>query len=406
MTDVVVVGGGAAGMAAAVSSARNGARTLVLERMDRVGKKLLATGNGRCNLMNVGQWRYPGGAGFAHGVLSRCGAREQERFWQELGLRLKTEEGGRVYPVSGQASTVLDTLRLAMDRLGVEVVTGVSVDGLSTTCHGFSVSTGKQVWNARRVIMAGGGCAQSKLGSDGSAWRIMTALGYRLVQPRPALVQIITDVAPIRGLSGIRAHCTLRVEDRGRMLHEETGEALFTDYGVSGVCAMQCARYAAAGGTLHLSLLAGMGLHDEQEAREELLRRRDTWLRQPLESLLTGLCVPRLASALCQKAGIRWKNRRIGSLTKEEAMSLAATMTDFRLSIKGVKGFEAAQVTAGGLDVRSFDPATMESRLHPGLYAAGEMLDVDGDCGGFNLMFAFGSGMIAGEAAASSLYGR
>ena len=406
MTDVVVVGGGAAGMAAAVSAARHGARVLVLERMDRVGKKLLATGNGRCNLMNVGAWRYPGGTGFAHSVLSRCGAREQERFWQELGLRLKTEEGGRVYPVSGQASTVLDTLRLAMDRLGVEVVTGVSVDGLSTTRHGFSVTAGGQAWNGGRVIVAGGGCAQPKLGSDGSAWRIMTALGYRLVQPRPALVQIITDVAPIRGLSGIRTQCTLCVEARGRMLHEETGEALFTDYGISGVCAMQCARYAAAGGTLHLGLLAGMGLHDEQEAREELLHRRNAWREQPLESLLTGLCVPRLASALCQKAGIRWKDRRIGSLTKEEAASLAKTMKDFSLPMKGVKGFEAAQVTAGGLDVKNFDPATLESRLHPGLYAAGEMLDVDGDCGGFNLMFAFGSGMIAGEAAASSLYRR
>lgn len=406
MTDVVVVGGGAAGMAAAVSAARHGARVLVLERMDRVGKKLLATGNGRCNLMNVGGWRYPGGAGFACSILSRCGAREQERFWQELGLRLKTEEGGRVYPVSGQASTVLDTLRLAMDRLGVEVVTGVSVDGLSKSGQGFSVKSGGQAWNGRRVIVAGGGCAQPKLGSDGSAWRIMTALGYRLVQPRPALVQIITDTAPIRGLSGIRTQCTLRVEGQGRTLHEETGEALFTDYGISGVCAMQCARYSTAGGTLHLGLLAGMGLHDEQEAREELLRRRDAWREQPLEYLLTGLCVPRLASALCQKAGIRWKDRRIGSLTKEEAASLAKTMKDFCLPIKGVKGFEAAQVTAGGLDVRSFDPATMESWLHPGLYAAGEMLDVDGDCGGFNLMFAFGSGIIAGEAAASSLYRR
>lgn len=406
MADVVVVGGGAAGMAAAASAARQGARVLVLERMDRVGKKLLATGNGRCNLMNVGAWRYPGGAGFAHSVLSRCGAREQERFWQELGLRLKAEEGGRVYPVSGQASTVLDTLRLAMDHLGVEVVTGVSVDGLSATRHGFSVTAGEQAWSGRRVVVAGGGCAQPKLGSDGSTWRIMTALGYRLVQPRPALVQMITDVAPIRGLSGIRAQCTLRVEGQGRTLHEETGEALFTDYGVSGVCAMQCARYAAAGGTLHLDLLAGMGLRDEQEAREELLRRKDAWREQPLECLLTGLCVPRLASALCQKAGIRWKDRRIGSLTKEEALSLAKTMKDFSLSIKGVKGFEAAQVTAGGLAVDSFDPTTLESRLHPGLYAAGEILDVDGDCGGFNLMFAFGSGIIAGEAAASSLYRR
>lgn len=396
MRDVLIVGGGAAGMAAAVAAGLCVDRVVVLERMDRVGKKLLATGNGRCNLMNTGSPRYPGGAGLAEDVLSRCGARQQAAFWRFLGLSLREEDGGRVYPASGQASTVLDTLRLAMASAGVEVVTGAAVTGIRRSGEGFTVATGDRVWRAQRVIVAGGGCAQSKLGSDGSAWGLLTALGHRLVEPRPCLTQIITDTAPIRGLSGIRARCRVAVMDGAQRLHQETGELLFADYGVSGVCVMQCARYAAPGTVLSVDLTGGMGLESVEGAAKELTRRRTMYAPLPLEQLLTGLCVPRLASCLCQAAGIRWKDRLIGSLTDREIDRLARVMGDFRLTVRGVKGFDSAQVTAGGVDVRDFSPENLESRVVPGLHVCGETLDVDGDCGGFNLMFAFGSGILAG----------
>ncbi|MGN0971901.1 MAG: aminoacetone oxidase family FAD-binding enzyme [Aristaeellaceae bacterium] len=397
MAEVLIIGAGAAGMAAAIEAAFMGERVLLLERMDRVGKKLLATGNGRCNLMNEGALRYPGGGAFAEKVLSRCGAAQQRQFWQRLGLRLRTEEGGRVYPVSGQASTVLDTLRLAMDALHVDIITGVHVDAVTPGKRGFTVSAGENRWQAARVIVTGGGCAQPKLGSDGSCYGLLAALGHHMIRPEPCLTQIITDPAPIRGLSGIRVKCRVLVQDGSRVLHEESGEALFTDYGMSGVCVMQCARYARQGRTLSLSLAEGMGFADREDALQELMRRQQQWRDQPMERLLTGLCVPRLASALCAAAGITWKNRLIGSLKRSEATTLANLLTDWPLTILGVKGFEAAQVTRGGADCREFDPATMASRLVPGLHAAGEVLDVDGDCGGFNLMFAFGSGMLAGR---------
>lgn len=244
MLDTLVIGGGAAGMAAAIAAGMCGERTLVIERMDRVGKKLLATGNGRCNLMNTGSLRYPGGAALAEAVLSRCGAAEQTAFWSHWGLSLRTEDGGRVYPASGQASTVLDTLRLAMDATGAETVTGTAVTGIRYDAGLFTVASGSQSWQARRVIVAGGGCAQPKLGSDGSAWGLLEPFGHELLSPRPSLTQIITDPAPIRGLSGIRARCRVAVLHGGKTLHEESGELLFTDYGVSGVCVMQCARWA------------------------------------------------------------------------------------------------------------------------------------------------------------------
>ena len=397
MAEVIIIGAGAAGMAAAIEAASLGDSVLLLERMDRVGKKLLATGNGRCNLMNDGTPRYPGGGVFAEEVLSRCGAEQQRQFWARLGLRLRTEEGGRVYPVSGQASTVLDTLRLAMAALHVEIITGIHVEAVTPGKRGFTVSAGEHRWHAARVIVTGGGCAQPKLGSDGSCYGLLAALGHRIIRPEPCLTQIITDPAPIRGLSGIRVKCRVRVQEGSRVLHEECGEALFTDYGMSGVCVMQCARYARQGRTLSLSLAEGMGFFSREDVLQELMCRREHWQDQPMERLMTGLCVPRLASALCAAAGIHWKNRAIGSLTRAEAAALADLLTDWPLTIRGVKGFDAAQVTRGGADWREFDPATMASRLVPGLHAAGEVLDVDGDCGGFNLMFAFGSGILAGR---------
>ena len=345
MGSVLVIGGGAAGLAAAIAAAECGDTVTVTEKMDRVGKKILATGNGRCNLMNTGTPRYPGNAAFAADVLSHCGAEAQKAFWEHLGLRLRQEEAGRVYP----------------------------------------------------VIISGGGCAQPKLGSDGSALRLLTNLGCPATPFAPALTQIITDSTPIKGLSGIRVKAQVAVIDRKSVLHEEDGELLFADYGVSGVCVMQCARYAKDGRMLRVSLVKGMGFADAGEFRRELHQRRKNWAQRPMAEMLTGLCVPRLSAALMRQADWRVTESSLcGQMTADMAERLTKTADAWLLPIRGVKGFESAQVASGGASVADFDPATLQNRRLPGLYAAGEVLDVDGDCGGFNLMFAFGSGILAG----------
>ena len=396
MSSVIIIGGGAAGMAAAIAAASCGDRVTVLERMDRVGKKILATGNGRCNLMNTGTLRYPGGNKLAGAVLTHCGAEEQRRFWEHHGLRMRQEDGGRVYPISGAATSVLDTLRHAMRALRVETVTGAHVLDVSKVQNGWCVRTAENSYTAQRVIVAGGGCAQPKLGSDGSLWPVMTALGHRLVQPRPALTQIITDTAPIRGLSGIRVRSKVRITSGAAEKYREAGEVLFADYGVTGVCVMQCARYAAPGDLLHIDLSKAMGFADQKEMKAELLRRIKLWdgaAEGEATELLTGLCVPKISLALFRAAGI---DPHTAVITKHSVDRLVQCAADFTLKIKGVKGFESAQVTAGGLACEQFDPCTLESRILPGIHAAGEILDVDGDCGGYNLMFAFGSGILAG----------
>lgn len=397
MGSVLVIGGGAAGLAAAIAAAECGDQVTVLERMDRVGKKILATGNGRCNLMNVGQRRYPGGAAFAGQVLDRCGVREQTAFWQHLGLRLRQEDGGRVYPVSAQASSVLDALRLALDALAVRVETDTAVTHIEKGKHGWAVTAGEKRFTAERVIICGGAKAQPKLGSDGSALALLTSLGCASVSYAPALTQVVTDTTSLRGLSGIRVKAQVAVVDGKSVLHEEEGELLFAEYGVSGVCVMQCARYAKPGCQLRISLMQGMGFADAAAFRRELHRRRRAWAQRPLSSLLTGLCVPRLSVALMRQAG--WDTARealCGQMSASMVDSLTKTVQEWPLTIQGVKGFDNAQVASGGASVAAFDADTMQLRTQPGIHAAGEVLDVDGDCGGYNLMFAFGSGILAG----------
>ncbi len=397
MSSVIIIGGGAAGMAAAIAAATCGDRVLILERMDRVGRKILATGNGRCNLMNTGDGRYPGGSELARVVLSRCGAEEQTRFWQHLGLRMREEDGGRVYPVSGMASTVLDCLRSALEELRVETVTGAHVTAITRGKRGWTVTAGEYVFRADRVIVAGGGCAQPKLGSDGSACDLLRSAGHRIVPVKPALSQVITDTAAIRGLSGVRIRTSVRITQGTRVKHAEQGELLFADYGVTGVCVMQCARFAAPGDTLHIDLVRAMGFADADAFRKEMHRRRRMWPGRGMAELLTGLCVPRLAQTAFAAADLTGVQRsRCGDLTPAQIDRLAQRCSDFSLTVRGVKGFDSAQVTAGGAATEEFAPDTLASLTAPGLHAAGEVLDVDGDCGGFNLMFAFGSGILAG----------
>lgn len=396
---LIVIGAGAAGMACAISATEQGHEVLLLERMDRVGKKILATGNGRCNLMNTGEPRYPRGEKFAKAVLAQCGAEEQKDFWQSLGLRMREEEGGRVYPSSGQASTVLDTLRLALDTHGVVVRTCVNVQSVRKKGTGFAVYTAEgETFHADRVVIAGGGKAQPKLGSDGSAFQLLQMLGHTIHPCRPALTAMNCDPKGLAGLSGIRVKAEVSVFQGRKCLHREAGEVLFTDTGLSGVCIMNCSGYIESlPCEAHLNLLPSLGLKDREDALHELLNRRKQLASQPMEQIMIGLCVPRLASALCKKAGVRWKDRFCRELTDQEATSLAETIAAFCIPVLSLRGFEQAQVTRGGASCEEFDPHTMQSRLVPGLYAAGEVLDVDGECGGYNLLFAFGSGILAGK---------
>ena len=408
--DVIVIGGGAAGWSAALSASGRGARVLVLEAAGRAGRKILASGNGRCNLANTGPESYPGGGAFAHQALSRCPVSRVLDFFHGVGLVTVEEDGGRVYPGCGQAAAVLDVLRGEIDRRGIEVLCDAPVRRIQPTKWGLRAEAGGKVYDAPAMIAACGGMAGGKLGHDGGAYKLLTGLGHTLIPVKPALSPLTAEKSAVRGLSGLRlpailTRCRKTENGPGQPLGDPVqGEALFTDYGVSGVCAMELARAvwtekekSGSWPMLYMDFSPMLGLCprvfgrlDPAQSGPErhlpliwaLLEERSRKL--PKDTLLRGMA-PRLLA-----------ERLKGLPLPELARHLAASP----VPLTGVKGFENAQVTAGGIACGEFNPETMGSRLVPGLYAAGEMLDVDGACGGFNLQFAFASGILAGEQAA------
>ncbi|MDD3334618.1 MAG: aminoacetone oxidase family FAD-binding enzyme [Eubacteriales bacterium] len=421
--DTLIIGGGAAGAAAAIAAAEKGSRVTVLERNRKALKKLGVTGNGRGNLQNEGAPRYYGDVPFAQQVLSAAPPKALREWWSQLGVPLCTEEEGRVYPSSLLAASAVDALLFRMAELGVRILPNLRVTALTHTSKGFFVDGLESVYGddrskangkikkgellaerpvhfqADRVIVTAGGKAAPTHGTDGTAYTLLQGLGHSLVEPRPALCALLTDTAPVKGLSGQRVRAKLTLCSRkGSVLHQSQGEALFADDGVSGIAAMQLARFIEVGSMLELDLREALWGNPEGDCEQALRSRIELLPSRTLASFFTGATTDALSWAILKAADLTERNRSVLSLTAGEVSRLASAITAFPLSVLGTRGFDAAQVTAGGISTDEFDPATMESRLVPGLYAAGEILNVDGDCGGYNLMFAFSSGLLAGGA--------
>lgn len=402
--DTIVIGGGASGLAAAVAAAEQGSRVLILEKGPRIGRKILASGNGRCNLMNDSAPRYYGDPGFAMRVLHRCGVPELTDFFHRYGLRLTRETEGRVYPMTLQAVSVLDTLKRALRLNRVQVRFDAAAERVATVAPdrgaGWLVS-GKDIRErASRVILACGGPAQPKLGGTEDGGSLLQELNHRVIPFQPALTPIRTERQAVSGLSGLRVRCDVSLLREGTVIHRESGELLFTDYGVSGICVMQCSRFVQAGDLLEVNLLPRR--EDlPVSLEEELKTRRERFRDLPPETLLDGFLLPKVSYGVLKQAGIPLRGETAGEISDEQLHKILYAAAHYQLRITEIGGFDQAQVSAGGADCREFDPETMESRLHPGLYATGELLNVDGDCGGFNLMFAFATGLIAGEACSS-----
>ncbi len=396
--DLAVAGGGASGLAAAVTAARSGERVIIMEAGPALGRKILASGNGRCNLMNSGAPRYYGDSRFSEEVLKRCGYETQIRFWHSIGLITTEESEHRVYPCTFQSSTVLEALKTALQLFGVTILLNAPVNDCRTDPgHIFHLSAGGETVAARRVLISTGGPAGKKDGTERSGYLMLQKFGHTVFPLRPALVPLITDRKSISGLSGVRIRCGIKLIDRsGSTVHQEKGELLFTDYGVSGICAMQCGRFVDGKGcSLELDLLEKI-IPDDRLLMEELRRRKAYFASMPPDALLTGLIHKKLAYAVMKQAGAAMKGEILEDLEEQFLESVLYSIRHYRIEVFETKGLEDAQVTAGGADCREFRPENMESKLVRGLYAAGEILNADGDCGGFNLMFAFGTGILAG----------
>ena len=395
--NVCVIGGGAAGMLAALTAAENGHRVLLLERQSRVGRKLLATGNGRCNLSNyhVSPAHYHGGAGFCDFALSQFDVGETLQYFASLGLLTVSEASGRIYPMSNMAGSVLDVLRYALERPEIDLQTGQTVTAVRKMPEGFSVKTETDTFSARCLILAAGGAAGSKVGGGMDGYRLAKSLGHRRTALYPSLVQLKTDPTYPRALKGVKAQCGISICRGSQVLARNSGEVLFTEYGVSGPAIFDLSRSVSAGGSDLTCLLNFFPDWEEAEVLHWLSQRQAARAAHEASTLLTGSCHTRLGQMICKSAG--FTNQRAAGLTRDDLRRIARQATHFALPITGTCGFDQAQVTAGGLDTSEFDPRTLQSRLVPGLYACGELLDIDGDCGGYNLQWAWSSGRLAGK---------
>jgi predicted Rossmann fold flavoprotein len=402
---IVVIGGGSAGMVAAIAAARDGARVVILERMERVGRKLLATGNGRCNLTNadLDLRRYHGGDRlFVGTVLGSFGLDDTLAFFAGLGIEPVVEEAGKVFPRSGQASSVLDVLRHELARLGVEAFTGAAVDRIAPTREGWTVGAGEREFRADRVILAAGGRAAPNLGSNGSGFALARSVGHRVVDPFPALTRIRVAGAFLKRLKGVKVDASAMLGDGGECLRREAGEVLFTDTGVSGPPILQLSRIVGERSAARLQTDLSLDLAPEIDpaALEERLAKRFARPGMSAEFALVGFINKRLVPVVLAEAGIQPVTGPASGVGRDGVRNLVRMLKGWRMPVAGTDSWMEAQVTAGGVDTSQVAPETMASLLAPGLHLAGEVLDVDGDCGGFNLQWAWSSGFLAGRAAA------
>ena len=396
---VLVIGGGAAGMMAALTAAENGHGVTLLERQGRVGRKLMATGNGRCNLTNhhVSPAHYHGETpDFCRHALEAFDVGSTLLYFAGLGLLTTAEDSGRVYPFSNMAGSVLDVLRFSLENSGIDLRTGCVVTGIKKKGNHFLVRTESgDEFAADRVILAAGGAAGGKVGGVMDGYQLAKGLGHHRTALYPSLVQIRTDPTYPRALKGVKAEAAVTVRRGNQTLAQNRGEVLFTEYGVSGPVIFDISRTAATGGdglTVTLDLFPDW---EQREALDWLGQRRQSAGDREAGTLLTGALHSRLGQMVCKAAG--FTNQRAADLSDGDLRRIAAQTKGFALPVSGVCGFDQAQVTAGGLRCEEFDPRTMESRLVPGFYACGEVLDIDGDCGGYNLQWAWSSGRLAGQ---------
>ena len=392
-----IIGAGASGMAAALAAAENpNVHVVLLERQARVGRKLQATGNGRCNLTNL--HALAGGyhgqdPAFAEKALAAFGPQQTLAWFKELGLYTVAEPSGKVYPYSDQANSVVDMLRFALERPNITLRTGFEVEKISKTADGFCLQSSEEAVHCHKLIVACGGIAGSKLGGTMAGYKLLAKLGHKSTRLRPALVQLKTAWKDVAALKGVRANCHVQILHDGALCRQSTGEMQFTEYGISGPVVFEVSRDVCSERGTWIAKMDFLPDWDTDMLLSELHRRTQTIL--PMEELLTGILHNRLGRVLTREAGV-YTNQNASKLTEQEALEVCRCVKSFEIRLTEPLGMDNAQVTAGGVLTEQFDSATMESRLIPGLYACGEVLDIDGDCGGYNLQWAWSSGRCAG----------
>ena len=411
---IAVAGGGAAGMMAAIQAASAGAFVELYERNDRVGKKLLATGNGKCNFsnMDMGSHAYYGSAVSLYDKLFPVfGVQNSIDFFSQHGMLIKNKKG-YLYPLSEQAATVLDILRFTLEKYRICIHTDSKVETIMAEQDSgrLQIRTVGEDGSDRKkksydaVILACGGMAAPKTGSDGNGFRIAKELGHHITDVVPALVQLRCRENFFKSVAGVRAEARLTLLINGQKKSAVKGELQLTDYGISGIPVFQFSREAAYALLYHKKVTVDINFLPDYEEKDYSRFWKDRWNRQAyqtLEQFLTGIANKKINQLIIRLTGCKPQDA-VRDISEEKRIRIAGLYRKLTVSVCEVNGFEHAQVSAGGIPAEELTEH-LESRLIPHLYFAGEMIDIDGICGGYNLQWAWTSGAIAGRAAAGVL---
>ncbi len=399
MKDVVIIGGGAAGIVAAIFAALNNSKVTLLERNDKCGKKLLITGNGRCNYWNSDQ-----NLNHYHtddiDILKEIKTKENDNkildFFDSIGIVHKIKNG-YYYPYSNQAISIKNALITKAKLLNVEIINNVFVEEIIKDST-FIINPNKENIRAKKVIITTGGMAASKTGSDGNGYNLAKTFGHTISKPLPALTSLIGEGNYFKKWAGIRSDVIISLYENDKRICTETGEIQLTDYGISGICTFNISRYASIGLNKGKNEIVKINFVPwlNSSLKDYLNQKAKEMKGYSISQILEGFLNYKLVNLLLEKSHIKnddiWEN-----INESNKKLLVNNITAFKVNITGTNSFDKAQVTTGGIPLTEINPKTMESNKIKGLYFAGEILDVDGDCGGYNLGFAFITGMIAGK---------
>jgi predicted Rossmann fold flavoprotein len=406
---LLIIGGGASGLMAALTCKDMGVDIAVIEGSDRVGKKILTTGNGRCNISNEGclPSRYHSeNLGFFTPVLESFTYKDTEEFFSSLGLPLVTLEEGKMFPMSLQASSVLDILRFAIEDRDIPLYLNSKVKEIKSAGNGFKILTlSNETYECEKVILACGGKSAPATGSDGSGFDIARKLGHTIIPPAPSLVQLKLDYNYLKGLAGIKFNGFAEVFVNKCSMQKEFGEVLFTEYGISGPPILQLSRIVSRAllkGEIVELVVDLMPTMKPEKLMDFLENRWGTFSYRSVNDSLIGVINKKLIPILLKECGLTDIHMPCYNLQWNEKKSIASHLKSWCFKVSGTNSFKDSQVTSGGIDTRSVNPETLESNIVKGLYFCGEILDVDGDCGGFNLQWAWSSAFAAAKNACKS----
>lgn len=410
---VAIIGGGASGLVSAISFAKtlkykNNVEIAILERLDRVGKKILATGNGKCNLSNLNadeECYHSQNPKFVKDILSQFDSKDTIKFFESIGLICRVEEDGRLYPYSNQASSVLDVLRMEVEHLGIKEMCNFEVNSIKRYKNKFVISSiNNQKYEFSKIILSTGGNAQPNLGSNGSGHRLLKSFGHTITDIYPSLVQLKSDSKIVKGLNGIKINAEAKVICDKKIIRKEKGELLFTEYGLSGILILQLSTVIKNLTNKNIKISIDLMPEFEKSKVKEIIQNKvlkEDW--KNLENFFVGILNKKIGQMVLKSSGIYPLSRKVDSLSNNEIIKIIETIKDWQFNITGTMSWNNAQVTSGGADTEEFDSNSLESKKVKNLYATGELLDVDGDCGGFNLQWAWSTGFIAGKSAATEL---